>query len=97
MIDLTPDPNASPEDSAMKFPCTVPISAIGLRVDGFAQAVAACVATVVTDFDPKTIEMQPSKTGKYLSVRFSVWALSKTHLIALDTALNNHPQIIRVV
>lgn len=93
MIDLTPDPSKP----IMEFPAIVPVSAIGLRVDGFAQAVAACVAQVVADFDPHTIAMQPSSGGKYLSVRFSARVTSQAHLHELDAVLRAHPQVIRVI
>ena len=85
-------PQTVPE-GIMKFPCDVPVTAIGVRVDGLAQAIAECVLTVVTDFDASTIEMRPSKAGTYLAVAFTVHVTSMVHLEALNTALKAHPMV----
>jgi uncharacterized protein len=92
MSEVTTIPHAAPE-SVMKFPCDVPVTAIGVRVDGLAQAISQCVSTVVKDFDASTIEMRPSKAGTYLAVAFMVRAESMVHLEALNTALKAHPLV----
>ncbi len=81
------------KDSVMKFPCDVPVTAIGLRVEGLAQAIAECVSTVVTSFDHSTIEMRPSKAGTYLAVAFMVHVDTMLQLEALNTALKAHPLV----
>jgi uncharacterized protein len=86
-------PQETPKESVMKFPCQVPVTAIGVRVDGLAQAIAECVHTVVSGFDASTIEMRPSKAGTYLAVAFMVQAQSMLHLEALNTALKAHPLV----
>lgn len=83
--------------SVMVFPCEVPVSAIGLRVEGLAQAIADCVATLIPSFDARTIEMRPSKNGKYLAVAFPVWVQSKAELEALNVALLAHPMVKLVI
>ena len=88
---------ADPNKPAMTFPCAVPVSAIGLMVEGLAQAVSEVVAGVVSDFDAHTITLQASRTGKYLSVRFTATVQDKAQLMALDAALRAHPHIIRVI
>jgi uncharacterized protein len=80
-------------ETIMKFPCQVPVTAIGVRVDGLAQAISDCVRTVVFDFDATTLEMRPSKAGTYLAVAFSVNANSMAHLEALNDALKAHPLV----
>ncbi len=77
----------------MQFPCQVPVTAIGVRVDGLAQAISVCVSTVVADFDPATIEMRPSKAGTYLAVAFTVWMHSMAQLEQLNEALKAHPLV----
>jgi uncharacterized protein len=86
-------PTVAAKESIMQFPCAVPVTAIGVRVDGLAQAISECVATVISDFDPSTIEMRPSKAGTYLAVAFSVWALSMVQLEQLNDALKAHPLV----
>lgn len=85
-------PQAVPE-SIMKFPCDVPVTAIGVRVDGLAQAIAECVSTVVKTFDATTIEMRPSKAGTYLAVAFMVHVDTMAHLEELNTVLKAHPLV----
>jgi putative lipoic acid-binding regulatory protein len=80
-------------ETIMQFPCEVPVTAIGVRVDGLAQAISECVRSVVADFDASTIEMRPSKQGTYLAVAFMVNATSMPHLEALNEALKAHPLV----
>ena len=94
-VNLTDLSEGAP--SAMTFPCEVPVSAIGLRVEGLAQAIAQCVASLIPSFDPVKIEMRPSKTGKYLAVAFPVWVQSKAELEALNVALLAHPMVKLVI
>ncbi len=89
-VNLTPI--ATP-DSVMKFPCDVPVTAIGVRVDGLAQAISECVSTVVKSFDASTIEMRPSKAGTYLAVAFMVRVETMMHLEELNTVLKAHPLV----
>jgi uncharacterized protein len=100
MSAVTPPPNTAvgapivaAKESIMQFPCTVPVTAIGVRVDGLAQAISECVATVVASFDPATIEMRPSKAGTYLAVAFSVWVDSMVQLEQLNDVLKAHPLV----
>jgi putative lipoic acid-binding regulatory protein len=92
MSDINLTPLAVPE-SIMKFPCDVPVTAIGVRVEGLAQAISECVATVINQFDASTIEMRPSKAGTYLAVAFMVHVESMVQLEALNTALKAHPLV----
>jgi uncharacterized protein len=86
-------PAVTPQESVMKFPCDVPVTAIGVRVDGLAQAISACLATVVKNFDASTIEMRPSKAGTYLAVAFMVHVETMAHLEELNTVLKAHPLV----
>lgn len=81
------------QKTIMQFPCDVPVTAIGVRVEGLAQAISQCVTTVVHHFDAKTIEMRPSKAGTYLAVAFMVTVDSMAQLEALNSALKAHPLV----
>ena len=93
--NLTPI-TADPNDSPLKFPSDIPVTAIGLRVDHLANEIAACVRSIMSDFDDGTIEMRPSKTAKYLAVAFTVHATSRAQLEDLNTALHAHP-LVKIV
>ena len=88
----------APQDaSPLTFPTPFPIKIMGLREDGFAQAVVDVVLEHAPDFDPATVEMRPSSAGKYLSVTVTIEARSREQLDALYKALSGHPRVMMVL
>jgi putative lipoic acid-binding regulatory protein len=70
---------------------------MGRRESGFAQAVTAIVRRHAPDFDPATVEMRPSRQGKYLSVTCVVRATSREQLDSLYQELCDHPFVVMVL
>ena len=87
------DAQASP----LAFPCAFPIKVMGRREGGFAQAVMEIVLRHAPDFEPATIEMRPSRKGKYLSLTCIVNATSREQLDALYQELCDHPSVVLVL
>jgi uncharacterized protein len=85
------------EPSPLAFPCDFPIKVMGRKQPGFAQAVAEVVRRHAPDFDPATIEMRPSRQGRYLSVTCIVRATSREQLDALYRELCDHPSVVMVL
>ena len=81
----------------LAFPCTFPIKVMGRRDDGFARAVMEIVLRHAPDFQPATIEMRPSRKGKYLSLTCVVNATSREQLDALYQELCDHPSVVLVL
>jgi len=81
----------------LAFPCTFPIKILGRREGGFAQAVMEIVLRHAPDFQPATIEMRPSRKGKYLSLTCTVNATSREQLDALYQELCDHPSVVLVL
>ena len=79
--------------SPLVFPTTFPIKVMGMRTDGFAQAVVDVVQQHAPDFDPATLELRTSKEGKYLSVTATVNATSREQLDKIYLALTAHPWV----
>lgn len=79
--------------SLLEFPCDFPLKIMGLAVDGFAQTIAAVVLQHAADFDPATMEMRPSKAGKYLALTCTIRATSQLQLDTLYRALTTHPMV----
>ena len=79
--------------SPLVFPTTFPIKVMGMRTDGFAQAVVDVVQQHAPDFDPATLELRTSKEGKYLSVTATVNATSREQLDKMYLALTAHPWV----
>ena len=84
-------------DSALAFPCDFPIKVMGRKERGFAQAVTDIVLKHAQDFNPATVEMRPSRQGKYLSVTCVVRATSREQLDALYRELCDHPSVVMVL
>ena len=83
--------------SLLLFPCAFPIKVMGRTQDGFAQAIVAVVTKHAADFDPATLEMRSSSTGKYLSVTATINATSRAQLDKLYRDLTAHPMVTMVL
>jgi putative lipoic acid-binding regulatory protein len=86
-----------PEGSALAFPCDFPIKVMGRKQPGFAQTVMEIVLKHAPDFDPATVEMRPSRQGRYLSVTCVVRATSREQLDTLYRELCDHPSVVMVL
>ena len=85
------------DSSLLAFPCDFPIKVMGRKQPGFAQAVTDIVVKHAPDFDPATVEMRPSRKGRYLSVTCIVRATSREQLDALYQELCDHPAVVMVL
>jgi putative lipoic acid-binding regulatory protein len=85
------------DGSALAFPCDFPIKVMGRKQPRFANAVTEIVRKHAPDFDPATIELRPSRQGKYLSVTCVVRATSREQLDALYKELCDHPAVVMVL
>ena len=85
------------EESALAFPCDFPIKVMGRKEPRFTQTIMEIVLRHAPDFHPETIEMRPSRQGKYLSVTCVVRARSREQLDALYQELCDHPSVVMVL
>jgi len=81
----------------LAFPCDFPIKVMGRKQPGFAQAVTDIVRKHAPDFDPASVEMRPSRQGRYLSVTCVVRATSREQLDGLYQELCDHPAVVMVL
>jgi putative lipoic acid-binding regulatory protein len=84
-------------ESALAVPCDFPLKVMGRKERGFAQTVTDIVLKHARDFDPATVQMRPSRQGKYLSVTCVVRATSHDQLDALYRELCDHPSVVMVL
>ena len=91
MSELIGKPGDTP--SLFEFPCDFPLKIMGVRSDGFAQAIAEIVLRHAPDFDAAAMEMRVSKGGNYLSLTCTIRAASKAQLDALYMELTRHPDV----
>jgi hypothetical protein len=85
------------EGSLLAFPCDFPIKIMGRKQQGFAQEVMDVVLRHAPDFDPQTMQMRPSRQGRYLSVTCVVRATSREQLDELYKELCDHPGVVMVL
>ena len=97
MIPTMTQPDPTPAESLLTFPCVFPMKVMGRREDGFAQAVSEVVQRHAPDFHPGTLEMRSSKNGRYLSLTVMLNAKSREQLDALYSELSKHPMVMMVL
>ena len=85
------------DSSLLAFPCDFPIKIMGRKQPGFAQAVTDIVLKHAPDFDMASVQMRPSRKGRYLSVTCIVRATSREQLDALYQELCDHPAVVMVL
>jgi len=81
----------------LDFPTPFPIKVMGRREGGFAQSVMEIVLKHAPDFQPATMEMRPSRQGKYISLTVTIEARSREQLDALYRELCDHPGVVMVL
>jgi len=81
----------------LEFPTPFPIKIMGRREGGFAQSVMEIVLKHAPDFQPATMEMRPSRQGKYISLTVTIEARSREQLDALYRELCDHPGVVMVL
>ena len=77
----------------IEYPCEFPIKIMGLKQDGFAEAVVEVVSTYDETFDPKGLQMRLSAKGNYLALTAVVNAVSRAQLDDIYRALTAHPMV----
>ena len=80
-----------------EYPCDFPIKVLGRTQAGFAQTILDVVRKHAPDFDGSTMDMKPSKQGRYLSLTCVVRATSRQQLDELYRALCDHPMVVMVL
>ena len=84
-------------ESVLTYPCEFPIKVMGRREGGFAQEVMQIVLRHAPDFEPATVEMRPSRQGKYLGLTLLIPARTRATLDALYRELCDHPAVVMVL
>ncbi|MGB6100140.1 MAG: DUF493 domain-containing protein [Comamonas sp.] len=81
------------EDSLITYPCPFPIKVMGLRQDGFVGAVTEIARRFDPAFDATSVELRPSRQGRYLGITITITATSREQLDDLYRALTTHPMV----
>lgn len=80
-------------ESLIEYPCQFPIKVMGANVAGLVHAITQVAHMHDPSFDAGTIELRPSKGGRYLGVTLTITATSREQLDGLYRALTSHPMV----
>lgn len=89
--------NNPAEQTFLAFPCEFPIKVMGRTQKGFAQTILDVVVRHAPDFEAATLEMRSSREGNYLSLTFTIRAVSREQLDDLYRELCDHPMVTMVL
>ena len=88
---------AAPEaPSLIEYPSRFPVKVMGANAPGFEQAVVDIALRFDPAYDRGTLQVRPSRGGKYLGLTLDITATSREQLDALYRALSTHP-LVKVV
>ena len=87
MTSATPQTN----DEILQFPQLFPIKLVGLTTEYFQTIVTDIAREHFDDFDESTIEIDYSRTRKYMSVTITVNAKSREQLDNMYRACTSNP------
>jgi hypothetical protein len=85
--------DGAPQNSLIEYPSSFPIKVMGPNVEGFVNAMIGVTLQFDPAFDTATVELRPSKGGKYLGVTLTVTATSREQLDGLYRALASHAMV----
>jgi putative lipoic acid-binding regulatory protein len=81
------------EQSLITYPSAFPIKVMGANVDGFVHAVTEIARRFDPGYDAATVELRPSRGGRWLGVTVTVTATSREQLDELYRTLSSHPMV----
>lgn len=88
-----PGPGQARSESLIEYPSSFPIKVMGVKVDGFVDAVTAIARQFDPTFDAATVELRDSKAGNYLGITITITATSREQLDELYRTLSTHPMV----
>lgn len=87
---LTPE---KPE-TLIEFPCHYELKAMGPHCETFIDLVFSVTQKHVTEIEREAIRLNPSKTGKYVSVKIKFYATHIEQIHGIYGELNAHPDVL---
>jgi hypothetical protein len=81
-------------ESAMQFPCSFPIKAMGLYSNDFDMLIVGIIRKHAPDLSEGAVTTRSSRTGKYVSVTVTINATSRMQLDAIYSELSAHERVV---
>jgi putative lipoic acid-binding regulatory protein len=90
--------NENPEGEALlTFPVDYPIKVVGRRSDTMRANIDAIVRAHVPDLTDGQIKERESNQHHFLSITYTINAVSREQVVALATALQASPDVIMLI
>lgn len=86
-----------PEPPRIEFPCRYPIKVVGNAAADFRDFVVAVMERHAEPLDEQDVEVVPSRTGKYLSVRVTIVATGAAQLETIHRELKDSGRVHTVL
>jgi putative lipoic acid-binding regulatory protein len=84
------------KESLIEYPSRFPIKVMGANVAELVPGLIEVAKQFDADFEGASVELRPSRAGKYLGVTLTINATSREQLDDLYRALTSHP-LVKVV
>lgn len=89
---------SEPEAPKIEFPCAdYPIKVVGNNADDFRGYVIETVQKYAPDLDLAKVTEQPSRTGKYISIRLLITATGEEQLDSMHKDLKSSGRVHTVL
>lgn len=80
-------------ESLIVYPSAFPIKVMGVKAEGFVEAIVDVARRFDPAFDASTVETRPSRAGNYLGVTITITATSREQLDEIYRTLSTHPMV----
>lgn len=80
-------------ESLIRYPSAFPIKVMGHNVPGFEDAIVELAMRFDPSYDRGTLEVRPSRGGRFVGLTLTVTATSREQLDELYRALTAHPMV----
>lgn len=89
-----PDTETGQQETLLEFPCKFPVKAMGRNEDGFQALITGIVLAHASMYEGEEVTVNPSSTGKYVSVTVTIEASSKAQLDSIYQDLTACEQVV---
>jgi putative lipoic acid-binding regulatory protein len=86
--------DASEKETLLEFPCKFPVKAMGRGEDGFEALVTDIILVHAKMYVGEQVTINPSGSGKFISVTVTIEALSKDQLDRIYQDLTDCEQVL---
>jgi hypothetical protein len=89
-----PETDSNQPETLLEFPCKFPVKAMGRGEDGFEALVTKIILTHAEIYIGEQITINPSASGKFISVTVTIEAQSKAQLDRIYQDLTSCEQVL---